>query len=891
MKGRKFKISVVIPVYNVELYLRDTIESVVKQDMGFLENIQIILVNDGSTDASEEICKEYQKRYPDNVLYLYQDNAGVSVARNTGMDYVEGEYVNFLDSDDMWSADAFSAVYAFFERHKDEVNLVSCKQEFFEGKTGLHRLSEGDKFETSRVINILEEYQYTQFHITASFVKADSMRMTKFDPEMKYGEDAVYVSELILDKHKYGVVAEPTHFYRKRKNNSSAIQGKEKALDWYQVTPQRFYQKLMDISKSKWGCVIPYVQYATCYDLQWRLRDRVDLVLSEKEKEEYLAVISKLLQQCDDDIIFKQHHISSNKKIFLTQLKYKRDIAEEVVYSDGKLLFQNMQVSNLQKNVLFHVDILEIRNRMLRLSGKIDFKFADRMSFFFQDNTGEKYPVEMHFLKKEKIWNIDVADSWYYGIEIPLEKLSELRLVGEYDHKYRFHPCIVLGKFAKLYNLDFENDYYSDGEYLITLEDKVIKVKKCTDVILKEAEEKYIEDIMKSETISPEDKKEALLYRKKYFRMKKRLRKKIWLVSDRIHVAGDNGEAFFRYLRKRKPKDIEVYFVLARDSKDYARMRRIGKVIPYGSKKCKLYTLLADKIISSQGEDNIVNPFYGQKYLVGNLMQYDYIFLQHGIIKDDLSTWLNRSNKNISMFVTSAYPEYKSILEEAYMYGEEEVQLTGLPRYDSLIQDIESEKKIVFMPTWRTGLALEMDQETGRRAYNPRFVESVYYQFYNRLINDERILKALQEKGYKGKFCVHTNNISNAEDFHGNEYIEISQDIADYQKEFKQNRLLVTDYSSVAYDFAYLKKPVIYTQPDREEFFKEQVYDEGYWDYEKMGFGPVCYDYEGTVSTILDMLEKDCKMEKMYLDRIEKFYYKFDQRNCERVYDAIRKIR
>ena len=265
--------------------------------------------------------------------------------------------------------------------------------------------------------------------------------------------------------------------------------------------------------------------------------------------------------------------------------------------------------------------------------------------------------------------------------------------------------------------------------------------------------------------------------------------------------------------------------------------------------------------------------------------------MQHGIIKDDLSTWLNRSNKNISMFVTSAYPEYKSILEEAYMYGEEEVQLTGLPRYDSLIQDIESEKKIVFMPTWRTGLALEMDQETGRRAYNPRFVESVYYQFYNRLINDERILKALQEKGYKGKFCVHTNNISNAEDFHGNEYIEISQDIADYQKEFKQNRLLVTDYSSVAYDFAYLKKPVIYTQPDREEFFKEQVYDEGYWDYEKMGFGPVCYDYEGTVSTILDMLEKDCKMEKMYLDRIEKFYYKFDQKNCERVYDAIRKIR
>lgn len=890
MKGRKYKISVVIPVYNVELYLRETIESVIKQDIGFKENVQIILVNDGSTDDSEIICKEYQRRYPDNVWYVYQENAGVSVARNTGMDYVQGEYVNFLDSDDKWSLDAFSTVYDFFEQHRNEVNLVSCKQEFFEGKTGLHRLSEGDKFETSRIINILEEYQYTQFHITASFVKAESMRLTEFDPQVRYGEDAVYVSELILDKHKYGVVAEPTHFYRKRNNNSSAIQGKEKALDWYLVTPQRFYQKLMNISKSKWGCVIPYIQYATCYDLQWRLNDRIDLVLQPEMKEAYVNTISELLQQCEDDIIFKQRSISANKKIFLTELKYKKDISEDIIYSDGKLSFRNIQVCNLQKNVLFHADVLEIRNRKLKLCGKIDFKFADRMRFFFQDNQGEKYPVEMHFLKKEKIWNLDVADSWNYEIQIPLEKVEELKLIGEYEHKYLFNPRIVLGKFSKLYNFDLEHDYYSDGEYLITVEDNAVIVRKCTNANLKEAERKYIENIQNSDIISPEDKKEAVKYRKRYFWMKKHLKKKIWLVSDRIHVAGDNGEAFFRYLQKIKPSDIEAYFVLAKDSKDYNRMRKIGKVIPYGSEKCKLYTLLADKIISSQGEDNIVNPFYGQKNLVGNLMQYDYIFLQHGIIKDDLSKWLNRSNKNISMFVTSAYPEYRSILEEAYMYGEEEVQLTGLPRYDSLIQDIACEKKIVFMPTWRAGLAMNMNPQTGKREYNPKFVESVYYQFYNRLINDERILTALQEKGYKGKFCVHTNNIANAGDFQGNEYIEISQEIVDYQKEFKQNMLLITDYSSVAYDFAYLKKPVIYTQPDREDFFKEQVYDEGYWNYEEMGFGPVCYDYESTVRAILDMLENDCKIQEAYLERIEKFYYKFDQKNCERVYNAIRNI-
>ena len=100
MTGKQFKISVVIPVYNVELYVAETIESVIRQDIGFEENVQIVLVNDGSPDGSGQICEEYAKRYPENIQYVYQENAGVSVARNTGMDYIKGKYVNFLDSDD-----------------------------------------------------------------------------------------------------------------------------------------------------------------------------------------------------------------------------------------------------------------------------------------------------------------------------------------------------------------------------------------------------------------------------------------------------------------------------------------------------------------------------------------------------------------------------------------------------------------------------------------------------------------------------------------------------------------------------------------------------------------------------------------------------------------------
>ncbi len=891
MGDKQFKISVVIPVYNVELYVAETIESVLKQDIGFDENIQIVLVNDGSTDDSGKICKEYANRYPKNIQYVHQDNAGVSVARNTGMDYVKGKYVNFLDSDDKWSPDTFSKVYEFFEAHEKEINLVCCKQEFFEAKTGPHHLSREDKFETSRVINILDDYQYTQFHITASFIKTDVMRLTMFDPKMKYGEDAVYVMEQILDKHKYGVVSEPTHYYRKRANNSSAIQGKEKALDWYKVTPQRFYKKLMDISVQKWGCVIPFVQYAVCYDLQWRLNDRIHMVLDEEERRLYAKELQSLLKNCEDDIIIKQRDINLKKKLFLLSLKYNEDVSDQIVCRDSKLYFHNIQILDLQKNALSRADVIEIKQNALCISGKIDFNFTNELELFFIDDKGEKYPVTLIKLEgaEGKIWNKKVTDVYFYDIRIDISQIKWLEIRAVFRDDFLFRPKIVFGKFSKFYNRAIKADYYAQGAYMLTTDLHRIYIRTCDKQVEKQQEQQFCEELQNLE-IDDAVKKEALWYRKRYFVARKLHRRKIWLISDRINVAGDNGEAFFRYLAKTRPADVDFYFVISSESKDYVRIKKIGKVIPYGSKKCKLYTLLADKIISSLGEDNIVNPFYGLKPYVGNLFRYDYVFLQHGIIKDDISAWLNKSNKNIRIFVTSAKPEYQSVLDFPYMYGKDVVKLTGLPRYDGLIQDVPCEKEIVFMPTWRTELAIKMDPVTGVRPYNPAFKDSEYYQFYNRLINDDRIKSVLKENGYRGKFCVHTNNIANASDFQGNEVIGVSADIADYQKEFKKNALLITDYSSVAYDFAYLKKPVIYAQPDRDKFFAEQIYDVGYWDYEQMGFGPVCYDYESTVKAITEAVMNECRLDEKYLKRIEAFYFKFDQNNCERVYHAIREI-
>lgn len=101
------KITVIVPVYNVENYLRKCLDSIITQTY---KNIEIVVVNDGSTDASGEICKEFSEM-DHRILYIEQENAGLSAARNTGLNNMSGNYVTFVDSDDWIEQDYVETLY------------------------------------------------------------------------------------------------------------------------------------------------------------------------------------------------------------------------------------------------------------------------------------------------------------------------------------------------------------------------------------------------------------------------------------------------------------------------------------------------------------------------------------------------------------------------------------------------------------------------------------------------------------------------------------------------------------------------------------------------------------------------------------------------------------
>lgn len=177
----KYKFSIIVPVYNAEAFLEECIESVINQSIGFKENVQLILVNDGSKDNSGKMCEKYFQRFPENIIYIDKENGGVASARNIGMEKIEGEYTAFLDSDDYYSQTMLENVYRFFKQKEDVFDVCVCRMEHvgdFYGKE--HALNW--RFENgNQVIDLEVNPEYVQSAIGNSVFRSEAIRDVRFD--------------------------------------------------------------------------------------------------------------------------------------------------------------------------------------------------------------------------------------------------------------------------------------------------------------------------------------------------------------------------------------------------------------------------------------------------------------------------------------------------------------------------------------------------------------------------------------------------------------------------------------------------------------------------------------------------------------------------------------
>ena len=185
-------VSVVIPLYNAEKYIEETIQSILDQTY---KEIEIVIVDDGSTDQSPAIVKELGEKYPGKVRYVHQSNQGVSVARNTGIENATGEYIAFLDSDDLWHPTKLEKQVK--SMHTNEMNACYCGYMNFYEET-----SEKVKHVTNFVKGDMAKAYLTHQVVaqTSTWIFKRSIVMDhhiRFTPGCSWGEDLEFLFKLM----------------------------------------------------------------------------------------------------------------------------------------------------------------------------------------------------------------------------------------------------------------------------------------------------------------------------------------------------------------------------------------------------------------------------------------------------------------------------------------------------------------------------------------------------------------------------------------------------------------------------------------------------------------------------------------------------------------------
>ncbi len=360
-------------------------------------------------------------------------------------------------------------------------------------------------------------------------------------------------------------------------------------------------------------------------------------------------------------------------------------------------------------------------------------------------------------------------------------------------------------------------------------------------------------------------------------------KKDIWLVSEMEHTARDNGYWFFKYVRENYPNR-NIYYAIQFSSSDYKKLQPLGNIIKNSSFKHHIYCFAARVHITTRTGRGLPGKVFAPVLQKRGFYPFKEVFLQHGVTMN-APPFLMKDRNNIDMFIASGEREAKGI-SDLLGYANDKIKVLGFTRFDNLNNFKIKNNQILLMPTWRWWLFPDDGKVTDKSLRE--IGNSNYVKTYLSLLNNPRLNEFLAKEKLQILFFPHNQMQPFLKAFDAvNSNIKIaSTEKYDVQEALKESAFLITDYSSILFDFAYMKKPMCLFQFDYDEF-REKHYKEGYFNYKNDGFGPVVVKEDELINELIASYKKGFVMEEIYADRVEKAFAYRDSNNCKRTFEAI----
>lgn len=855
-----YDITVLIPVYNASLTLRETLDTVLQQKIQDGFQYEVLLIDDGSSDGSDKICLTYEEKH-ENIKYYSHKNKGVSYTRNRGLDLAKGKYILFLDADDLLKEDTLQSVFELFEENHEHADILGYPlYNLHEGEIKKH--SRFDVYKKSGVYNVSSNPQINQ--VTMNVVIKNLEKKVYFDESLFQSEDAFFNSHMIFNTGNIIISSKGGYYYRVgefstvQKYKNPAIIG-DKLLELFE-------KYIKDFSNE--NGLNPYIQSSILYEINWRFKSNAlyPFHLKGIEWENWNNRFDEILRAISDEIILRQNFMDYYHKMYFLEKKHAFAIK---VKNDSNYIYFSQEKREITRNSNFTLifEQMKLENNCLKMLGYIKFPFLNYLK-------GLKLVIYRNGEIYKEISEFNVAaDSRYKSKQITnIFYQFEETLFIEEGTKYTFKiyynglsykttsymqdSCVFKKKYTNLTHVLHGNKHvsYKNNPFTITVKALRLDKAKYELVGFKNAlEKKYFK----------------MYLFKKYNQLKKS--RNIWLYNDRINVF-DNG--YLQFKNDITLNDgVERYYITYDDESIEGKFTKKEEkhLVRYGSLKHKELICQATLVLTSFQNVYEYNPFSKKAFnYLSEMFTYKVVYLQHGILHAHTPWIYSREKTKIDYFLTSSEYE-KELLTTKYNYKEENIINLLMPRF-SMSKEIPKTNKLLFAPSWRISLTRgikDLVWDLDKKA----FLESNYYKETMKFLNSKELISFLEENDLRIDFNLHPI-------FKGfKEYYQFESErilLIDEVDELASYRLFVTDFSSFVFDFIEQKIPVLFFISDYDEFLAgNHIYNQLEIDLQK-NFGKVAIYSDQLMENIKEVANNDFGVLGEYQKSYEEFFNKVD---------------